>query len=121
MVITHEFNLSTKGYCDIHNITEAVTGDGLVSLGIKSDSSNLVKYSSKEGAHAPQLVVEYGPPQPPEAEFEADLAYLVLEEFTQWLDQRQAHVLRQPADIVMGFNDRRRTTERGYRFNNIRV
>jgi secondary thiamine-phosphate synthase enzyme len=26
MVITHEFNLSTKGYCDIHNITEAVTG-----------------------------------------------------------------------------------------------
>ena len=26
MVITHEFNLSTKGYCDIHNITEAVSG-----------------------------------------------------------------------------------------------
>lgn len=24
MVITHEFNLSTQGYCDIHNITEAV-------------------------------------------------------------------------------------------------
>jgi secondary thiamine-phosphate synthase enzyme len=24
MVITHEFNLSTKGFCDIHNITEAV-------------------------------------------------------------------------------------------------
>jgi thiamine phosphate synthase YjbQ (UPF0047 family) len=24
MVITREFNLSTKGFCDIHNITEAV-------------------------------------------------------------------------------------------------
>ncbi len=26
MVITHEFNISCKGFCDIHNITEAVTG-----------------------------------------------------------------------------------------------
>jgi len=25
MVVTHEFNLSTQGYCDIHNISEAVT------------------------------------------------------------------------------------------------
>ena len=37
MIITHEFNLSTKGYCDIHNITpkvaEAVQKSGL-STGI---------------------------------------------------------------------------------------
>jgi secondary thiamine-phosphate synthase enzyme len=26
MVITHEFGLSTKGFCDFHNITEAVAG-----------------------------------------------------------------------------------------------
>ncbi len=26
MVITHEFHLSCQGYCDIHNITEAVSG-----------------------------------------------------------------------------------------------
>jgi secondary thiamine-phosphate synthase enzyme len=35
MVITHEFNLSTKGYCDIHNITEAVTG-AVRSSGLKN-------------------------------------------------------------------------------------
>ncbi len=26
MVITHEFHLSCRGYCDIHNITEPVSG-----------------------------------------------------------------------------------------------
>jgi len=26
MVITHEFHLSSRGFCDIHNITEAVAG-----------------------------------------------------------------------------------------------
>ncbi len=26
MVITHEFHLSCQGYCDIHNITDAVSG-----------------------------------------------------------------------------------------------
>ena len=26
MVVTQEFHLSTEGYCDIHNITEAVAG-----------------------------------------------------------------------------------------------
>lgn len=26
MVVTDEFNISCKGYCDIHNITKAVTG-----------------------------------------------------------------------------------------------
>lgn len=35
MVITHEFNLSTKGYCDMHNITEAVTG-AVRSSGLKN-------------------------------------------------------------------------------------
>lgn len=25
MVVTHEFNLSTRGFCDIHNITEEVS------------------------------------------------------------------------------------------------
>jgi secondary thiamine-phosphate synthase enzyme len=35
MVITHEFNLSTQGYCDIHNITEAVTG-AVRSSGLKN-------------------------------------------------------------------------------------
>ena len=35
MVITHEFNLSCKGYCDIHKITEAVTG-AVRSSGLKN-------------------------------------------------------------------------------------
>jgi secondary thiamine-phosphate synthase enzyme len=35
MVITHEFHLSSKGYCDIHNITEAVTG-AVRSSGLKN-------------------------------------------------------------------------------------
>jgi secondary thiamine-phosphate synthase enzyme len=35
MVITHEFNLSTKGTCDIQNITEAVTG-AVRSSGLKN-------------------------------------------------------------------------------------
>ena len=40
MVITHEFNLSTKGHCDIHNITEAVTG-AVRSSGLKNGTATV--------------------------------------------------------------------------------
>ena len=39
------------------NVTSAVTGNGRVSFALTNDSRNLVTYSSKEGAHAPELVV----------------------------------------------------------------
>ena len=35
MVITHEFNLSTKGFCDFHNITQNVT-DAVRNSGLKN-------------------------------------------------------------------------------------
>jgi PKD repeat protein len=41
------------------DVTGAVSGNGLVSIGLKSGSKDLVKYSSKEGSNPPLLVVEY--------------------------------------------------------------
>jgi secondary thiamine-phosphate synthase enzyme len=35
MIITHEFNLSTKGFCDIHNITNSVT-DAVQDSGLQN-------------------------------------------------------------------------------------
>ena len=52
----------------------AVANDnGRLSLGIRNNSSDLVAYSSKEGAHPPELVIDFGdggppPPPPPEPE-----------------------------------------------------
>ncbi len=40
MVITHEFNLSCQGYCDIRNITEAVTG-AVRSSGLKNGTATV--------------------------------------------------------------------------------
>lgn len=56
MVITHEFHLSCQGYCDIHNITDAVSGavrssglsNGLVTVFTPSATSAIttVEYES---------------------------------------------------------------------------
>jgi hypothetical protein len=44
------------------NVTPAVQGDGTLSFGLKTTSSDAVHYASKEeGAHAPQLVVTVTP------------------------------------------------------------
>ncbi|MEZ4659727.1 MAG: DNRLRE domain-containing protein [Caldilineaceae bacterium] len=42
------------------DVTAVVTGNGVLSLGLNTPSSNSVLYSAKEGAHAPELVVTYG-------------------------------------------------------------
>lgn len=39
------------------DVTAAITGDGRASFALTNDSANLVTYSSKEGAHAPELVI----------------------------------------------------------------
>ena len=57
MVITHEFNLSTKGYCDIHNITEAVAGavltsglnDGIATVFTPSATSAITTVEYEDG------------------------------------------------------------------------
>lgn len=41
------------------DVTGAVTGNGLVSFALTSPSSDIVKYSSKEGSAAPELVVTF--------------------------------------------------------------
>lgn len=40
------------------DVTAAITGPGIYSFGLDSVSSNSVRYSSKEGANPPQLVIE---------------------------------------------------------------
>jgi len=42
------------------DVTSLVTGDGTYSLRISSTSTNGADYSSKEGAHAPELVLTLG-------------------------------------------------------------
>ncbi len=41
------------------DVTDAVTGNGLVSFALQNASSNIVKYSSREGAAPPQLLISY--------------------------------------------------------------
>ncbi|MCB9157720.1 MAG: PKD domain-containing protein [Caldilineaceae bacterium] len=43
-----------------YNVTAAITGNGLVSFALDTTSSNSLLFSSKEGAHAPELIVIYG-------------------------------------------------------------
>ncbi len=57
MVITHEFHLSTEGFCDIHNITEAVAGavrgsglkNGVVTVFTPSATSALTTVEYEDG------------------------------------------------------------------------
>lgn len=53
------------------DVTDAVTGDGTVSIAVTSDDSNSVLWTSREGSSPPQLVVEAGSgtPTPPTAAF----------------------------------------------------
>ena len=41
-----------------------------------------------------------------QAQFETELAHFVLEQTFQRLDQRELHVLGQPADVVMALDER---------------
>ncbi len=40
------------------NVTSAISGNGIISFGIRSNSNNKVGYSSKEGSVAPNLVIQ---------------------------------------------------------------
>ncbi len=40
-----------------------------------------------------------------QSQFEADPAYLVLEQFAQWLDELHTHFIRKAADVVMRLDD----------------
>ncbi|MGH7492559.1 MAG: DUF7594 domain-containing protein [bacterium] len=42
------------------DVTAAITGNGTFSLGLQSTSSSTVRYSSKEGDDAPELVIQIG-------------------------------------------------------------
>lgn len=46
------------------DVTSAVTVDGKRSFAIVSTVNDLVRYSSKEGVQAPELIIELGPPIP---------------------------------------------------------
>jgi PKD repeat protein len=55
------------------DVTDALTQDsGFLSFGIANADANSVFYSSREGADAPQLVLELDPPVLPEADFHAE-------------------------------------------------
>src|SRR6185312_2640479 len=54
-------------------------------------------------------------------EFHADAPHLVLEQFTQWLEQLHLHTFRQAADVVMAFDDMRLAGLRTGRFDDIRI
>jgi hypothetical protein len=51
------------------NVTSAFTGNGIYSFALKSSSSNLAKYSSKEGTIKPELVIQTLPTPPKIASF----------------------------------------------------
>ena len=55
-----------------------------------------------------------------EAEVAANGAHLVLEQLAQWLDQLQLHALRQPADVVVRLDRRRRAAHR-HRLDDVRI
>jgi hypothetical protein len=55
--------LSTVGSVSVgqtveFDVTSAITGNGIYSFGLKNNASDVLKYSSKEGANAPQLVIQ---------------------------------------------------------------
>jgi hypothetical protein len=45
-------------------VGELVTGDGSYDFGLSNGSSNSANYSSREGAHPPELVVTIAPAVP---------------------------------------------------------
>lgn len=47
------------------DVTAVITGDGTYSFGLKTTSTKLVAYSSKEGGNPPQLIIRLEPPPPP--------------------------------------------------------
>jgi flagellar hook assembly protein FlgD len=50
----------TSGQWIEFDVTSAVTGNGTFSFALKNASSTTVQYSSKEGANAPELVIQTG-------------------------------------------------------------
>jgi hypothetical protein len=57
--------LSTIGSVTVGQVVEldvksAITGNGTFSFGLKNSSSMMVRYSSKEGATKPELVIQFG-------------------------------------------------------------
>ena len=56
-----------------------------------------------------------------QAQFAAQRAYLVLEQLAQRFDEFQAHLFRQAADIMVGFDRHRRPAAETDRFDDIRI
>ncbi|MDZ7344745.1 MAG: DNRLRE domain-containing protein, partial [candidate division KSB1 bacterium] len=64
------------------DVTSAISSNGVYSFALKNNSSNAVNYSSKEGNHAPELVVITGnhdPPEPVIASFTPSSGYVGIE------------------------------------------
>ncbi|MFN2203694.1 MAG: DNRLRE domain-containing protein [Caldilineaceae bacterium] len=89
------------------DVTQWVTGEGLVSLGVQSGSNDLVKYSSREGSSAPRLLVEYGPLPAPAAEFVADKVTVEVGEAVQFSDLSTGP----PTSWAWNFGDGQGSTE----------
>ena len=49
------------------DVTAAITGNGIISFGLATSSSDMAQYSTQEGVMKPELVIEYssGPPAAP--------------------------------------------------------
>jgi hypothetical protein len=55
--------LSSAGFASVgqtieFDVTSAITGDGIFSFGLKNGSSDMVRYSSKEGTNLPELIIQ---------------------------------------------------------------
>ena len=103
-------------------------GEGLGDVAIESGPADLFDDdgigilqnfhpSGRDLAEDPHREAGTGKRMPPDelllqAELEPQLAYLVLEELPHRLDQLEAHLLRQPADVVMRLDDGRWSLDR---------
>ena len=56
-VIVSAGTVTAGAYIEL-DVTSAITGNGTISFGMQSGSSNSALYSSKEGANAPELVID---------------------------------------------------------------
>ena len=63
-------SVTANGWAEI-DVTGAVVAAGALDLALAGGSSNTALYSSREDAHAPELVVETGTPSAPVAAFSA--------------------------------------------------
>lgn len=92
------------------DVTDAVSGNGLVSFALRNANSDIVKYSSREGSAPPQLVVFHQPVAPavPVAAFEAQPRFVRTGEPVQFSDQSTGC----PSSWLWDFGDGATSSER---------